>query len=97
MTECLNLKLDDRRVRFTPGGRISVLDAIRVVSDTDRPKALWQELQEAFPEVATFCQNDSAGESENPVHRTMPFADGEGWEKIFVLLFEYLSNRSEPE
>jgi hypothetical protein len=88
MAEPLTLHLNDKPVQFTPDGKVSIIDAIGAVANSDRPRAIWEGLQGRHPEVLAFCDHYPFSEKE-----TVPVADSEGWERIMPLLVTYLSDR----
>ncbi len=77
--------LDHERVRFTPEGKISVIDAIKAISETDCAHCLWEDLSREHPELLEYCDEFSFHKNGN-----LPVADSQGWEKIHVLLFDHL-------
>ena len=79
----LTVTIENDRIRFTPEGKVFVLDAIRALSDNGNPEPLWRELQEDYPEVVERCEYIQPGE-ENPE----PVADNDAWEAIQDRLFE---------
>ncbi len=85
MDRKLTFTLDRDPVNFTPDGKVSVLDAIRALGDTERPGVLWEELKTEHPDIASLCEEFSFQE-DSPE----PVVDSDGWEKIQVLLFEYV-------
>jgi hypothetical protein len=79
--------LDDMSMRFTPDGRVSVVDAIRAVGNVHFPTGIWEHLKEEHPEILTYCE-DYIFEEEAPV----AVINSEGWEKVWLLLPDYLSD-----
>jgi hypothetical protein len=79
--------LDDISMRFTPDGRVSVVDAIRAVGDVHCPTSIWERMKEAHPEILTYCE-DYLFEEETPV----AVINREGWDKVWLLLPDYLSD-----
>jgi len=77
--------LDDRSMRFTPDGRVTVVDAIGAVGDVRSPNAIWEHLKEAHPEILTYCE-DYTFEDDAPV----AVINSEGWERVRLLLPDYL-------
>jgi len=91
MDQALILTLDKERIRFTPDGNISVIDAIQAVCDANNPQAIWENLKEEHPEILMHCEDYSfQGESHVPV------IDSKGWEKLWILLPDYLSYPNVP-
>jgi hypothetical protein len=79
--------LDDISIRFTPDGRVSVVDAIRAVGEVPCPAGIWKHLKEAHPEILAYCE-DYTFEEEDPV----AVINSKGWEKVWMLLTGYLSD-----
>ncbi len=88
MTAAYTLTLEDRPIRFTPDGRISVLDAIRAVAPEDNAESMLASLRESHPEIMALCDGyHFQGEGANLV------ADSSGWEMISMLLLDHLMER----
>jgi hypothetical protein len=85
MDEDLTLTLDACPIRFTPDGKISVIDAIKSLTGSDSPELLWESLKGRHPEILAHCEDHCFQETQ----RT-EVVDGEGWEKIGALLFEHM-------
>lgn len=85
MEEWVTLELEDDTVRFTPDGRIAVIDAIGALSETDCPVCLWEDLKRSHPRVAELCGNYAFPEDED-----IPVADGRSWMIIQSLLLDHL-------
>lgn len=83
MEQALTVMLDNEPLRFTPDGKVSVIDAIKVASDSSRPDVLWDRLKERHPEILLHCEEYYFHKEE-----TIPVIDSEGWGKIWVLLFD---------
>ena len=68
-------------IRFTPEGKVSVVDAIQALCAAKQPEQVWHNLVKAHPEIDKFCE-------------TYPFAgagpavvvDAPGWSLIEDLL-----------
>lgn len=91
MNSMLTVNVDSHHVRFTPDGKVSVVDAIRAVSNSDRPLSIWEDLKIAHPAILMHCEHYSF-EGEGPIS----VVNNEGWESIWMLLLEYLSNANLP-
>jgi hypothetical protein len=87
MEDPLTIHLDDRAVKFTPDGRVAVFDAIGAVTGSDRPRAIWKDLRDTYPEVRAFCDHYLFSGA-----RSVPVVDSEGWGRILPLLVTYVSN-----
>ena len=85
MEDPVTLQFNEKSLQFTPDGKVSIIDAIGVVTDSDQPGAIWNGLQTRHPEVLTYCDHYLFSHKE-----TIPVVDSEGWESIMVLLFNYL-------
>jgi hypothetical protein len=83
----LTLLLDDKPVRFTPDGKVSVIDAIGATMDSDRARAVWETLKSDHPEVLLYCE-DYPFQGNLP----LPVVDSAGWEMIMMLLFCHLAD-----
>jgi hypothetical protein len=77
--------LDDASVRFTPDGRISVLDAIKALTLSDRPELIWEKLKRDHPEIARHSRSYPFLDSGS-----LPVLDGKGWELVWMLLIDYV-------
>ena len=66
MEQGLIVNLDSVPLRFTPKGRVSVIDAIRAVSSSDHPDSLWENLKAEQPEILIYCE-DYSFQEEGPV------------------------------
>jgi hypothetical protein len=81
--------LDDIPLRFTPEGKVSVLDAIKAVSNSNSSNTIWERLKKAHPEILNHCE-DYSFQGKDPV----AVIDSKGWEKIWSLLPDYLADPS---
>lgn len=82
------LNLDDTPIRFTPDGKIFIIDAITALAETknaENAEGIWKSLSSENPEVIDLCE-DFHFQKEN----SFPVADGDAWEKIQLLLFEHM-------
>jgi antitoxin component YwqK of YwqJK toxin-antitoxin module len=80
-----SMKLDGDRVRFTPDGKIAVVDAIRALSARKNANRIWESLKTERPEFKDLCQNHKFKED-----KTDSVVDGEGWKKIEDALLDYI-------
>lgn len=87
MEQALIVNLDSVPLRFTPDGKVSVIDAIRAVSSSDSPYYIWENLKAEHPEILIYCK-DYSFQGEGPV----PVIDSKGWERVWMLLPDYLSD-----
>ena len=80
----MNVPGEEQFVRFTPDGKIVIVDAIASLTSFHDPADLWERIRTEHPETAEMCE-DYAFTGEN-----LSVIDGEGWEQIIELLPEYL-------
>ena len=81
MKQGLVADLGTEQVRFTPDGRVSVLDAIQVVIGSKCPALLWEKLSSEYPQVLKHCE-DYRFQREDSIS----VVDSKGWEMILALL-----------
>jgi hypothetical protein len=77
-------------VRFTPDGKVAIIDAIRAVTNTNRPSVIWETLQRNHPEVLSFCEDYPFQKNDHS-----PVVNSMGWEAIMPLLFYYVANEEQ--
>ena len=87
MEQALIANLDSVPLRFTPDGKVSVVDAIRAVSNSNHPHSIWENLKAEHPEILIYCE-DYYFQGEDPI----PVIDSKGWEGVWMLLPDYLSD-----
>jgi len=87
MEQALIVNLDSVPLRFTPDGKVSVIDAIRAVSNSKRPSSIWANLRVEHPEILIYCE-DYSFQGEGPI----PVIDSKGWERVWMLLPDFLSD-----
>jgi len=87
MEQALTFNFGNDLIRFTPDGRVSVMDAIQAVLDSGRASMVWKNLKSDHPEVLAFCEEYPFQEGE-----AVLVTGSEGWEKIWMLLPYYLSD-----
>jgi hypothetical protein len=80
-----SMKLDGDRVRFTPDGKIAVVDAIKALSAKTNAGRIWESLKAERPEFKDLCQGYNFKEDQ-----TDSVVDGKGWEKIEDALLDYI-------
>jgi hypothetical protein len=85
MTHQFTLKLDNDQIRFTPDGKVAVVDAIKALSFLGDPETVWESLKAESPEINEVYQNYDFAESKSEA-----VVDGEGWEKIEAALLDYM-------
>jgi len=87
MGQSFIVNLERVPLRFTPEGKVSVVDAIRAVSNSERPIRIWEDLKAEHPEILIYCEHYSF-EGEDPVQ----VIDSKGWERVWMFLPNYLSD-----
>jgi hypothetical protein len=85
MEDTLIVNFDNHPIRFTPDGRISIVDAIKAVSKSDHPQSIWEDLKAKHPEILLHCEDYSFGKEG-----CTEVVDSEGWEIIWIFLPYYL-------
>ena len=82
----LVVHFDGDPVRFTPDGRLSVLDAIGALVSSDCPTSLWDDVKKKHPEIMSYCGSYSFQKGQS-----LPVVDNEGWNRLSIVLMDYLS------
>jgi hypothetical protein len=85
--ENLVVHFDGEPVRFTPDGRVSVLDAIGVLVQSECPDHLWDDVKRKHPEITRYCAS-YAFQSGEP----LPVIDNQGWNALWTVLMDYLGD-----
>jgi hypothetical protein len=85
MTRQFTLELDNDQIRFTPDGKVAVVDAIKALSALGKPETVWESLKAKSPEINEVYQDYDFTESKSEA-----VVDGEGWEKIEAALLDYM-------
>jgi len=85
MEHQFTLKLDNDLIRFTPDGKVAVVDAIKALIALGEPESVWESLKAESPEINEVYQDYDFAESKSEA-----VVDGEGWEKIEVALMDYM-------
>jgi len=80
------VNLDSVPLRFTPDGKVSVFDAIRAVTNSNRPYSIGESLKAEHPEILIYCE-DYSFQGEDPI----PVIDSGGWERVWMFLPDFLS------
>jgi hypothetical protein len=86
----VHLSIDEHGIRFTPDGKIAVIDAISALSDMTDARHIWRDLSQNHPDIIDMCDSYTFHKKTE----STPVACGETWEKIQGLLFEYLVEES---
>ena len=80
-----SMKLDGDHIRFTPDGKIAVVDAIRALTAKKGANRIWESLKAERPEFKELCHSHTfKGDKTDSV------ADGEAWAKIEDALLDYI-------
>jgi len=74
MKQGLVVDLGTEQVRFTPDGRVSVLDAIQVVTGSKYPALVWKKLSSEHPQALKHWE-DYRFPGEGPIS----VVDTMGW------------------
>ena len=84
MIRSLLLRLDHDRVRFTPDGKISVMDVVAALSASDDPEMVWSEIVSENPELLERCMDFKYRDE------TIKVMDADGMAMLETLLFDYM-------
>ena len=79
------MKLNGDRVRFTPDGKVAVVDAIKALSALEGAERIWQSLKKERPELKDLCERYNFQED-----KIDSVVDGESWGKIEDALLDYI-------
>jgi hypothetical protein len=79
------MKLEKEHIRFTPDGKVAVVDAIRALSASDEPESVWESLKAECPEFNELYQDYDFHENNFEA-----VVDDKGWEKIETALLDYI-------
>jgi hypothetical protein len=85
MEQALTVHFDGDAIRFTPEGKVSVLDAIKALTQSGRPEHVWKSLKEEHPQILDHCEHYGFQKGQ-----WLPVVDKEGLEMLWVLLIDYL-------
>ena len=83
--EMLDLMLDQDRIRFTPEGKMALIDAIEALTGAEDGQSVWQSVKEGNPELESWCDTYRFTHTDNTL-----VVGRRGWEKVELLVFEYL-------
>ena len=92
MDTLFNLEMNNEIIRFTPDGRISIVDAIRTLSGQDDSVALWDSLTATKPEILEHCESYPSDNNEE-----LFVADTNAWDEIVMLLADHLLGRENAQ
>jgi hypothetical protein len=85
MDSPITILIDDESIKFTPEGKVAVLDAITSLSGIENEHMVWERLLSRWPELEGVCEPYKFSRDEN-----MLVTDVGGWEMIQSALFDYL-------
>jgi hypothetical protein len=91
MAQPFIVNLGSAHLRFTPDGKVSIVDAIRAVSNSKCPTTIWEKLKAAHPEILIYCE-EYLFQAGDPVS----VIDSTGLEKVWMLLPDYLVDPNLP-
>jgi len=83
----LVVHFDGDPVRFTPDGKVSVLDAIGALVHSECPVCLWDDVKKKHPEIMSYCGSYSFQKGHS-----LPVVDTEGWNMLWMVLMDYLGD-----
>jgi hypothetical protein len=84
MIKSLMLTLDQDKFRFTPDGKVSVVDIIAALCATDEPEIILEEIMSHNPELIDYCEDFKYKD------KTIKVIDSNGLYMLEELLFHYL-------
>jgi len=84
MSQEIEFRIGDSRVRFTPDGRVVVVDAIDALSDSICPTCVWEDLKRQHHRQAELCSTYQFGGEE-----ALCVVDSEAWDVIEQVLLDY--------
>jgi hypothetical protein len=79
------VNFDGDPVRFTPDGKVSVLDAIEALTHTKCPGSLWEDVKKRYPEIVSHCGSYSFQKGH-----FSPVLDSEGCDMLWTVLVDHL-------
>jgi hypothetical protein len=85
--QILVVHFDGEPVRFTPDGKLSVIDAIEALIHSECPGYLWDDVKRKHPEIVTHCGTYSFQKG-----KSLPVIDNEGWNVLSTVLMGYLGD-----
>ncbi len=81
----ITMQLVDSAVKFTPDGKVAVVDAIRALSASEEALGIWQVLKKERPELRDRCERYDFRKNQSEA-----VVDSEGWEQIEDALLKYI-------
>ena len=91
MNSMLTVNVDSHHVRFTPDDEVSVVDAVRALSNSDGHWSIWEDSKVEHAEILRYCQRYRF-QGGTPI----PVVNSEGWDMIRTLLLASLSDSNLP-
>jgi hypothetical protein len=73
MDEFSTVNFETYPIRFTPKGKICVIDAMKLLCNTNRPFSLWKRLITDHPEILANCEDYPFQQGE-----PLPVVNGKG-------------------
>ena len=87
MEQNLVVNFDGDPVRFTPDGKVSVLDAIGALTHSKCPGCVWDDVKKKYPEIVSHC-----GTYFFQSGKSLSVVDIEGWNMLWTVLVDYLGD-----
>jgi putative IMPACT (imprinted ancient) family translation regulator len=88
MTEQVLVVIGDSQIRFTPDGRIAVLDAIDALNAWESARSIWEALKRRHPDLDELCSEYTFKDNQKQC-----VVDATAWSQIQQWLFEYVMDR----
>jgi hypothetical protein len=79
------VKLDGDIIRFTPDGKVAVVDVIKALSARDDAGRIWESLKKQCPELKEICESYKFKKDESDCVVT-----SEIWQIIEDALYSYM-------
>jgi hypothetical protein len=89
MEQQFSMNLDGNSMRFAPGGKVAVIDAIKALTATHCAEFIWESLKRERPDFCELCQV-----YDFPKESNVPVVDNAGWEIIEEVLLDYILDES---
>jgi len=84
MDEFSTVHFETYPIRFTPKGKVCVIDIIKVLCKTNQPYSLWEKIKTDHPEILADCEHYPFEQGE-----LLPAVCGTGWEQVLGFLSYY--------
>jgi hypothetical protein len=79
------MNIDGDRVRFTPDGKIAIVDAIKALGAREGAGHVWESLKREHPEFEDICEGYIFQDNKRDW-----VVDGAGWEEIENALLDHI-------